>query len=248
VKPGEITALLVETDGADGQRRRDLVISNVGSETQAHTVQVDGRDVAFRGRWGVLRLVGAQVTSAMLVGGGRLASGLGRLELPGTCRGTITAANVGQSAIAIRPLPGGPKLGRALVGHKLLVRNPRYGYTSVYTIEAVEPLGSDGARITLNMPLVVARGVIRSADATGFASQTPVMKLRVNPGLFDGKPVRQSASGREWRLKTAREQAFVLQDANGVAQFPAGGSYVVCDVGVGDGVEVVPSGSLEASR
>jgi len=128
------------------------------------------------------------------------------------------------------------------------VRNPSYGYTSVYTVQKVETLSAGSCRLTLNMPLLVARGIIRSVDEkqASFASQTPLMKLRVNKGLFDGKPVRPAPAGKEWRLKSATEQAFVLQDAKGLPSFPAGGSYVVCDTGVGDEVEVVMSGAWAA--
>ena len=247
IKPGEITALLVETDGPDGQVRRDVIISSVNAEeSRGRTVKLGNTQIVYRGRFAVLRLVGDEFMQGMLAGGGELACGLSRLELPGPYRGTITAANAEQSAIAVKTAEGSPNPGQALLGRKLLVRNPSYGYTSIYTVEEVEALPGGSYRLALNMPLIVARGVIKDvyAEQGSFASQTPVMKLRVNPGLFDGKPVRPSPAGKEWRLESATEQAFVLQDAKGLAELPKTGSYVVCDIGVGDEVEVVMSGSL----
>ncbi|MBU0609190.1 MAG: hypothetical protein KKI08_14990, partial [Armatimonadetes bacterium] len=247
-KPGEVTALLVETEGPVGLRR-DVIISSVNPDESAERrVKLGNQEMIFRGRFAVLRSVGNRFTSGMMVGGGDLATTNFSLKLPGTYRGQITAANAEQSAIAVKAAPGSSSPGPRMVGRKLLVRNPSYGYTSVYTIQKVEALPGGAYRLTLNMPLVVARGVIRSVaeQQSSFASQTPLMKLRVNKGLFDGKPVRPSPAGKEWRLKSATEQAFVLQDAKGLPSFPAGGSYVVCDIGVGDEVEVVMSGAWAA--
>lgn len=243
IKPGEITALLVETDGPGGQVRRDVIIS---SDRPIHcTLQVSGQAIAYDGRFALLRL-GDSTPRSMLVGGTQLRVGTAELKLPATYRGTVTAANADKAAIAVKTAPGSPDPTDALVGCKLLVTNPAYGYTSVYTVEKVERLGAGSYRLGLNMPLIVARGVIKSVDQeqVRFASQTPVMKLRVNAGLFDGKVVRQSPAGKEWRLKSATEEAFVLQDAKGMPEFTVGGNYVVCDVGVGDEVEVIMSGSL----
>lgn len=245
-KPGEITALLVETEGANGQLRRDVIISSAGPDEFAERrVKLGGKDIIFKGRFAVLRSVGGRLTQAMLAGGGELASELGRLELTGTYYGKVTATNAEKSALAVRTAENSLDPNPSFVGRKLIVRNALFGYVSVYTIEKVERLGEGQYRLVLNMPLVVARGVIKTVDKeqAAFASQTSVMKLRVNAGLFDGKVVRPAPGGKEWRLKSATEQAFVLQDAKGLSEFPAGGSYVVCDVGVGDEVEVVPSGS-----
>jgi len=248
-KPGEVTALLVETETSNGQFRRDVIISSVNpDETAERRVKLGNQEIIFKGRFAVLRSVGDRFTSGMMVGGGALTAEGCSLKLAGTYRGQITAANAEQSAIAVKAAPGSPSLDAKMVGRKLLVRNPSYGYTSVYTVQKVEALPGGAYRLTLNMPLLVARGVIRSVDTAtaSFASQTPLMKLRVNKGLFDGKPVRPAPAAKEWRLKSATEQAFVLQDAKGLPNFPAGGSYVVCDIGVGDEVEVVLSGTWAA--
>ncbi|MCE5238223.1 heparinase II/III-family protein [bacterium] len=249
-RPGETTALLVETEGGNGQPRRDVIISSVSpDEAHERRVKLGDQEIILKGRFAALRAVGGRFATGMLVGGGGLTAEGCNLKLPGAYRGTITAANVAQAAIAVKTSPGSPSPGAKLVGRKLLVRNPSYGYTSVYTVEKVEALSGGAVRLTLNMPLLVARGVIQSVAAAqgSFASQTPVMKLRVNKGLFDGKPVRPSPEGREWRLKSATEQAFVLQDAKGLTEFVPGGSYVVCDLGIGDEVEVILSGSARGT-
>jgi hypothetical protein len=250
-KPGEVTALLVETDGPGGQLRRDVIVSSVSADEFAERrVKLGDQEIIVKGRFAALRASGGRFTTGMLVGGGDLAAPGCSVESPGTYRGTITAANAEANAIAVKTSPHSPSPGPRMVGRKVLVRNPAYGYTSVYTIEQVQVLPGGAYRLTLNLPLLVARGVIGHVDEAqaSFASQTPVMKLRVNQGLFDGKPVRPSPAGQEWRLMSATEQAFVLQDAKGLSAFPAGGSYVVCDVGVGDEVEVVLSGSARGAN
>ncbi|MEN6642597.1 MAG: heparinase II/III family protein [Armatimonadia bacterium] len=244
IKPGELTAVLVETVNAAGAVRQDILISSASQEDwRGRHLKVGDRDVYFEGRFALLTLKQGKPIAAMLVGGGELASEAGRLELPGTYHGTVTAANAEKSAVAVKTAEGSLDPTSSFVGNKLLVRNKAYGYTSVYTIEKAERLAGGSCRFVLNMPLIVARGVVAESGTAGsFASQTPVMKLRVNAGLFDGKPVRKSPSGREWRLKSATEAAFTPLDAKALQDFPAGGAYVVCDVGIGDEIEIIPSG------
>ena len=79
-------------------------------------------------------------------------------------------------------------------------------------VGAVQPAGEGAWRLKLNMPLLVARGVVGSVEGGAFSSRTPVMKLRVNPGLFNGKVIRSSPEAAEARLNTAREGAFTLAD------------------------------------
>ena len=69
------------------------------------------------------------------------------------------------------------------------------------------------------------------------------MKLRVNPGLFNGKPVRNAPGGPEHRLKSATEGAFVLSDPGRLSDFAVGGEYIVYDVGTGDRAAVISLGS-----
>lgn len=246
--PGELAAFVVVTEGRDGKVRRDLIISNRSAQDwKGRSLKFGGKDVYFEGRFALLRELDGKLVTGMLAGGRKLAYDGKRLELPGTFHGHIMSANTEKNAIAVKVDKGSQVPTKDFVGRKLIVRNPAYGYVSVYTIEQVEALGGGLYRLLLNLPLVVARGVIDTVDAaTGaFASQTPVMKLRVNPGLFDGKVVRTSAAGREWRLKSAAEGAFMPLDARALAEFPAGGSYVVFDLGVGDTVEVVLSGVMK---
>jgi hypothetical protein len=127
----------------------------------------------------------------------------------------------------------------------LLVRNQNYGYPSVCTIQKVEKADDGLWRLTLNLPLIVARGRIGAVNRQSgiFSSATPVMKLRVNPGLFDGKVVCTDPGSEEYRLRTATESAFQLADPASLPSFRAGGEYLVIDVGVGDQVEVVSQAS-----
>lgn len=246
--PGEIAAFVVETEDRDGKVRRDLIISNRSAEDwKGRCLKFGGKDLYFKGRFALLREQDGKLVAGMLVGGRELACEGKRLELPGTFHGHIMSSNAEENAITVKVDKGSRVPTKDFVGRKLIVRNPLYGYVSVYTVEQVEALKGGLYRFLLNLPLVVARGVIGKVDAAtnAFASRTPVMKLRVNPGLFDGKMVRNSATGREWRLKTAAEGTFRPQDAKALAEFPAGGSYVVFDLGVGDTVEVVFSGMMK---
>jgi len=110
----------------------------------------------------------------------------------------------------------------------------------------VQPTGADRWRLSLNLPLTVASGEIGSVNAAqgSFAAATPIMKLRVNPRLFDGKHVQARGSESVRRLQTATEDAFVLATPAGLADFAAGGQFTVFDVGVGDRIEIVPHGEL----
>ncbi|MGD9496947.1 MAG: hypothetical protein AB7Y46_11655 [Armatimonadota bacterium] len=76
------------------------------------------------------------------------------------------------------------------------------------------------------------------AQAGSFASHTPVMKLRVTPGLFDGKLVSVDG-GPLRRLRAATEAAFVLAEPGALGMPALGQSYAVYDVGPGDQIEVV---------
>jgi len=240
---GRVVALRVETVTAGGRPRSDVVISSLEDDA-AGVVTIDGTSLQFRGRFGLMTHEDGTPAAAMLVGGGHLGCAGALLEQPGDFTGSVTAAEVETAALRVRADEGSGPCGDHLVGRKLLVSNPDYPYPGVYTVQRVEPAGAEW-RLYLNMPLVVARGVIAAlTPAEGFfASATPVMKLRVNPGLFDGRCARVSPDGPECRLRSAAPDAFRLAKPEDIRLFRQGAEYLVCDVGAGDRVRVMSQGS-----
>jgi len=240
----DAAALQVESVEADGQPRVDIVISALDARV-ARTITAPGGPVEFRGRFGLVTTKGGEVTGLMLVGGGHIACGGKRLDLPGSIRGRVREALVADAALLVGLEAGSAPLSEEVVGRRVLVTNPAFVCPAVYTVTRVARIDPKTWRLGLNMPLVVARGVVGSvaAEQGAFASRTPVMKLRVNPGLFDGKCVRRAPGAKERRLKTATEAAFALAEPTAVREFEPGAEYLVCDVGSGDRVEVIPQGS-----
>ncbi|MFH1918427.1 MAG: hypothetical protein ABIP48_00875, partial [Planctomycetota bacterium] len=237
---GNVVAFRVTTSRPQSGERTDYFLSSL-DPAAAVVAEVDGVRVTLNGRFGLVTTRGGRVTSLNLVGGGSLTCGEKRLDLPPDFRGEVAKSEPDSSSLLIRVNPGGPSPSPELVGRHLLMTRPDYVCPSVYEITEVEPAGEALWRFRLNMPLAVARGVVKSVDAESgaFATRTPVMKLRVNPGLFNGKPVQSASSGPEHRLKTATEGAFVLSDPGVLSDFSAGGEYIVYDVGAGDRAEVV---------
>ncbi|HZP81116.1 MAG TPA: heparinase II/III family protein [Chthonomonadaceae bacterium] len=203
--------------------------------------ELDGVRIEFGGRFGLVTTRGGQVTSLTCVGGA-LACGEKRVEAPPTLRGEIVRTDIEKNALVIRVAD---RRMQPIVGAPLLAHNPRFVTPAVYSVQKAELLGDDLWRVELDMPLTLARGRVQSADAVKgcFASQTPVMKLRVNRGLFDGKRVRARLANDapEFALTTATEEAFQLAHAQDVRAFSRGGEYVVLDTGAGDTVEQIGS-------
>jgi len=240
----DAAALQVECVEADGRPRVDIVVSAVDASA-ARTIAAPGAPVEFQGRFGLVTVKGGKVTGLMLVGGGQVACGGRRLDLPGSVHGRVQEALVADAALLVELDAGSAPLSEELVGRRLLVTSPAFVCPSVYTVRRIQRVDPKTWRLGLNMPLVVARGVVGSVavEQGAFASRTPVMKLRVNPGLFDGKCVRRAPGAKEYRLKTATEAAFALAQPTAVREFEPGAEYLVCDVGVGDRVEVIAQGS-----
>jgi hypothetical protein len=236
-----VVALQVDALDADGQPRTDIILSAL-DEGEPYSVDGPGGPVDFQGRFGIATLREGKVTGLMLVGVGRLACAGRMIEQPAAVRGVVKQALVAESALDVELDTGSAPASEELIGRRLLVTNPAFVCPAVYTVTRVEQAGGGLWRLGLNMPLVLARGVVStiSQDGASFASRTPVMKLRVNPGLFDGKLVRKTLDGPEYRLRTATEAAFTPEDPAAVRDFQPGDEYLVCDVGVGDRVEVVP--------
>jgi len=255
--------------------RVDYVFSALDADTE-RTAEADGLRFTFRGRFGLAATMGGEVVGLTVVGGGQLGVTEKRgnaetrkwgssetersvhppippwpsflISSPGDVRGEVVRTDVENPAVLVRLAPGSPPPSDAHVGQLLLIHNDAYVCPAVYEITSVQPAEDGLWRLGLNLPLVVARGVVGSVneEAGSFASRTPVMKLRVNPGLFDGKRVRPRATNDapEHVLRAAREAAFVLADAAGLADFPVDGEYVVLDVGTGDAVEIVSVAAL----
>lgn len=229
--------------------RVDYILSALDADTPRQA-QVDGHAVRFRGNFGLITTRAGKVTNLMLVGGGELACGSDRISLPGEFRGQVTAVDPAGPAVTVRLDADSPLPGPELAGAKISFDNEGYLCPAVYTVNSAEPAGEGLWRFGLNMPFTVARGSLSSVDREKglFASRTPVMKLRMNPGIFGGKPVRALPDSAPVRLTTATEGSFALADPGGIAAFQPGGEYEVLDVGVGDSFRITPrlSVALEA--
>ncbi len=216
----------------------DYVISAL-DPGQALTITDAGRRIEFRGRFAWLRFVDGRPAGARLVGGGVLRCGPVDLRATGL-RGSIVATDVERNTLRVR-FEGatGPRAGQ-----RMLVRAPGFLAPSVYPISAATREKDGAWTVELGgMPLAVGRGRVGTIDAAAasFSSATPILKLRFNAGLFDGRRVRPADGNAvpEFRLKSATESAFVLADPAGIKSFAPGKEYVVYDVGPGDSVEVV---------
>lgn len=238
----DTVALQVTAVDSHGEPRVDYIISAM-DDTAEHIIKSDLGPIKSKGRFALVATRDGRVASLTLVGKGHLSCGQKQLELPEAIRGKIVASDVEDHSLIVRLDAGSTVPSKSSLGRKLLVSNPAFVCPSVYTIVGYEPAEQGTWRFKLNMPLTVARGVIKSVDSAGgtFATRTPVMKLRVNPGLFDGKWVRVAPGGKEHRLKSATEAAFALADPAGIHDFAVGREYLVSDVGVGDRIEVIES-------
>jgi len=240
--PGEATAMCVGSYEPADTHRTDIILSSLNPNVTCRT-RIWDQEISFQGRFGLIVTHGWKLTSMTLAGGGHISYGDRRLEAPPNFRGRITGTESEQDAIIVSVDAEAP--GPELVGRKVIISGEDYVCPAVYTIEAVQPAGEGAWRLKLNMPLLVARGVVGSVEGGAFSSRTPVMKLRVNPGLFNGKVIRSSPEAAEARLNTAREGAFTLADPGRTGEFTAGGEYFVYDIGIGDSVEVVSEASME---
>jgi len=210
-------------------------------DAKPRVAELDGVRVEFSGRFGLVSTRGGKVTGLSCVGGS-IACGDQRVQAQPTVKGKILNTEIPQSVLIVhttdarmQPLPG----------EYLLVQNRHFIAPAVYGIVKADKVKANIWRIQVNLPLTIARGIVGRVDTAhgAFASRTPVMKLRVNPGLFDGKRVRPRLTGNvpEFLLKSATESAFELADPEGIKAFPKGGEYIVLDVGAGDEVEIVRS-------
>ena len=236
----DAVALRVTTVALDGTRREDIVISALRDEV-VRSGTVGGTNLTFQGRFGLVATRDGEAPAMSLVGGGQLTFGDSRLDGKGSVLGTVKGVEPAEDAVLIELRGGSPKPSEDLVGRPVRITNPQYACPAVFTITGVEQVGADIWRLRLNMTLTLAHGNIGDVDAAkgSFTSSTPVMKLRVNPGLFNGKCVRSSPEAAQHRLTTATEGELKLADPKALADFSPDGTYTVYDVGVGDEVEIV---------
>ncbi len=240
--PG-MAILRVTSDLGPGRSRVDIVFSAAADTGRAECLTEMGQ-VRFAGRFGLVSRENDGAPALTLVGAGAIACGEHRLELRAALRGQVIEVAADPPELVVRLEPDSPPL-RGLQGQTVLIRGPGYVCPATYTLRQAVPAGPGMWRLGLDLPFVLARGVIDrvDADAGSFATRTPVMKLRVNPGLFDGKSVAFAGGPGTSRLKSAREDAFVLTEAAALADVAPGTVYTVLDVGAGDTLEMVPCGS-----
>ncbi|NUP99822.1 MAG: heparinase II/III family protein, partial [Armatimonadetes bacterium] len=228
------SGLRVETPG-----RVDYLLSS--TDEVGREIQVDGHRISFEGRLGLVRFRAGRLRDLVLVGAGELVCDGRRLSQPGFA-GEVIAVDPATQSVTVRSAAD----GQWLPGTILQLTSPGRSIPSLYTVLSAEAAGADAWRLTLNLPFLLARGVVAARDAVSFGSRTPIMKLRVNPGLFDGKLVAPWPTGRVSRLKTATEAAFEPRDPAALSDFPPGAEYAVYDAGVGDAAVVVPAASWSA--
>ncbi|MCC7491472.1 MAG: heparinase II/III family protein [Fimbriimonadaceae bacterium] len=233
--PPGATALTVRT--AD---REDLLLTAT-DETTLVELTWQGQAVRFRGRGGLLRWRHGALRGLSLVGS-ELSCGGQALRLPGTWRGQVDAVDEAGQALEVTAATPPPA---DAAGRPLLVSDPRYVCPAVYTVTQVAASGPGHWRLALNLPFLLAAGSIGEVQPAtqSFASRTPVSKLAVNPGLFDGKVV-QTGGHLTTRLKAATPLAF--RPLEQFAAFQPGGTWRVLDVGVGDQVELTTVGHWTA--
>lgn len=234
----DAVALRVVTDMPGGPRE-DIILAAL-DPALLRTARVDGAAVEFQGRFGIIATRGGQVLGMSLVGGGELHYAQTALTCELDLSARVVEVRPGSDTIIVEPAPGSSPPSERMIGRHIRVDGEGYTCPSTYTVTGVERVGEKGWALRLNMTQMLAHGVIGSIDpgAGAFATQTPVMKLRVNPGLFNGKPVR-AGDGSTHRLSTATEAAFTLAEPAALGEFAVGGAYSVYDVGVGDMVGLV---------
>jgi hypothetical protein len=238
----------VVTAMPDGDPREDIILAAL-EPGAVRTASADGTPLLFQGRLGVVATRGAEVVGMSLVGGGELQYGGAGLSGDGEVSARIVEVLPESDAIVIETEPGSAPVTETLIGLHARIDGDGYRCPSTYTVTGIEPAA--GARYTwrLNMTQVLAHGVIKAVDGDGgaFSTQTPVMKLRVNPGLFDGKPVR-GGDGPMHRLATATEGAFTVAEPAALNEFRTGGSYTVYDIGVGDTLQTIDFAGTDIRR
>jgi hypothetical protein len=222
--------------------RADYVVSSL--DPAKSFVAADGDvKIEFQGRFGWLSMAEGRTDVSRLVGGGRLRCGVHQMISPGNLKGTIVATDVEKNRLRVR-FDGNvaPEAGQLMFVH-----NPGFVCPSVYRISFVMRESDGACAVSLSgMSLVVGRGRIAAMDekSGSFSSATPLLKLRFNAGIFNGRRVRPADqnSAPEFKLTSATEAAFKLEDPAGLKSFRVGGEYVVFDVGAGDEVEIVSAG------
>jgi hypothetical protein len=131
--------------------------------------------------------------------------------------------------------------GDALAEGDLIVfRNPACICNSSAGVGRVETLRGGRFRVNLSLSLNLSEGVVRSIERGAFTTDTCMTKLKVCPGLFDGKAV-YSGGTRRGVLKAATEGRFTLTDPSAGAGLKAGDRFLVCDLDAGDEFEVMRS-------
>jgi hypothetical protein len=155
-------------------------------------------------------------------------------------------------------------------GDVVLFRNAAYPCNSSYEIGSVAELGPGRFALGLGLSLVLSEGRVLSVDpdARAFVTDTCLTKLRMCPGLFDGKAVYVDGArcaSIEWAGASSRDpegQTFVsgvqtdtVTDAE-LTVFRLSGEadlsdvrpdsrFVVCDLDAGDSFEVMRSACVQ---
>lgn len=235
----DAVALRVVTDLPGGRSREDIILAALEPEP-LRTAHVNGAAIRFQGRFGVIATRGGEILGLSLVGGGELHYADAELTGEGDLSANVVEVRPETDTIIIEPADGSIPPSERMIGRHIRLDGEGYVCPSTYTLTGIEPAGENRWALRLNMTQTLAHGVIKSVDAAAgaFATQTPVMKLRVNPGLFNGKPVR-AGDGPMHRLSTATEAAFALADAAVVGEFRPDQTYTVYDVGVGDTLTLI---------
>ncbi|OGG53441.1 MAG: hypothetical protein A3F84_12710 [Candidatus Handelsmanbacteria bacterium RIFCSPLOWO2_12_FULL_64_10] len=208
-------------------------------EVLACASEIDGRRVEFDAAFARITLHDSGKRELHLIQGSYLKFGEEVLQGPAIPRGRVEAVHLTDDSLTVS-LSSGEGLAE---GDLIVFRNPACICNSSAGVKTVERLDANRLKVGLSLSLNLSEGVVQSVEGDAFTSDTCMTKLKVCPGLFDGKAVYVNGV-RRGVLKTATEGRFAFADPSAGAGLKAGDRFLVCDLDVGDEVEGMRSADL----
>lgn len=208
-------------------------------EVPACVSEIHGERVEFDAVFARITLHDSGKRELHLIQGSCLKFGEEVLQGPAIPRGRVESVDPAGEAMVIS-LSSGDALAE---GDLVVFRNPAYLCASSAEVRCAEALGGGRFRVALSLSLNLSEGVVRSVEGDAFTSDTCMTKLKVCPGLFDGKAVYVNGA-RRGVLKRATEGRFVFSNPSAAAGLKAGDRFLVCDLDAGDDLEGMKSADL----
>jgi hypothetical protein len=210
--------------------------------------EVDGHRVSMSGEWAFVEVRSGRVSRVQTVGVTALTFGRLRLEGQAGPSGTVEAIDVAGRSLLVASGASLP-VGDALKGQTLLIGNPGYICNSSYPISNVEAEGKGRYRIHVpELSFLLSEGQVKRVDveAGTLETDTPMLKLEVVQGLFDGKVVSSVEGEAGPRLRAAEKGRLVLAASDDTWAFDDKPFYVY-DVGPDDRWWITPSVCAQAT-